>query len=54
MPRILILANQTASSPELTNAIREIIKKDAGTEFVLLVPATPMRLSLSERKHRTI
>jgi bacterioferritin len=42
MPRILILANQTASSPELTNAIREIIKKDAATEFVLLVPATPV------------
>jgi bacterioferritin len=42
MPRILILANQTASSPELTNAIREIIKTDAATEFVLLVPATPV------------
>jgi hypothetical protein len=42
MPRILILANQTASSPELTNAVREIIKKDAATEFVLLVPATPV------------
>jgi bacterioferritin len=42
MPRILILANQTASSPELTNAIRDIIKKDAATEFVLLVPATPV------------
>jgi len=42
MPRILILANQTASSPELINAIREIIKKDAATEFVLLVPATPV------------
>jgi bacterioferritin len=42
MPRILILANQTASSPELTNAVREIIKKDPATEFVLLVPATPV------------
>ena len=42
MPRYLILANQTASSPELTSAIREIIKKDADTEFVLLVPATPV------------
>ena len=42
MPRILILANQTASSPELTDAVREIIKKDAATEFVLLVPATPV------------
>ena len=42
MPRILILANQTASSPELTDAVREIIKKEAATEFVLLVPATPV------------
>lgn len=42
MPRILILANQTASSPELTDTVREIIKKDAATEFVLLVPATPV------------
>ena len=42
MPRILILANQTASSPELTDAVQEIIKKDAATEFVLLVPATPV------------
>src|ERR671913_1336840 len=42
MPRILILANQTASSPELTDAVREIIRKDAATEFVLLVPATPV------------
>ena len=42
MPRILILANQTASSPELTDTVRAIIKKDAATEFVLLVPATPV------------
>ena len=42
MPRYLVLANQTASSPELTSAIREIVKKDPSTEFVLLVPATPV------------
>jgi bacterioferritin len=42
MRRFLVLANQTASSPELTTAVREIIKKDADTEFVLLVPATPV------------
>src|SRR5687768_7172134 len=42
MPRFLVLANQTASSPELTTAVREIIKKDADTELVLLVPATPV------------
>jgi bacterioferritin len=42
MQRFLVLANQTASSAELTNAVRDIIKKDAATEFVLLVPATPV------------
>jgi bacterioferritin len=42
MQRFLVLANQTASSPELTSAVREIVKKDAATEFVLLVPATPV------------
>jgi len=42
MPRYLILANQTASSPELIGAIREIVDKDKDAEFVLLVPATPV------------
>ena len=42
MPRDLVLANQTASSAELTSAVREIVAKDADTEFVLLVPATPV------------
>jgi bacterioferritin len=42
MPRYLVLANQTASSPELTRAVQEIVKKDSDAEFVLLVPATPV------------
>jgi bacterioferritin len=42
MPRYLVLANQTAASPELTSVIREIVAKDADAEFVLLVPATPV------------
>jgi len=42
MSRYLILANQTASSPELIGAIREIVDKDKDAEFVLLVPATPV------------
>jgi bacterioferritin len=42
MSRYLILANQTASSPELSSAIRELIKNDTEAEFVLLVPATPV------------
>ena len=42
MPRYLVLANQTASSPELTSAVREIVEKEGDAEFVLLVPATPV------------
>lgn len=42
MPRYLILANQTASSPELTSTVRKIIEHEADSEFVLLVPATPV------------
>jgi hypothetical protein len=42
MPRFLVLANQTAASPELTTAVRDIMKGDADTEFVLLVPTTPV------------
>jgi hypothetical protein len=42
MARYLILANQTAASPELTSAVQEIIEKETNAEFVLLVPATPV------------
>jgi bacterioferritin len=42
MPRYLVLANQTAASPELTRAVRELLDKGPNTEFVLLVPATPV------------
>ena len=37
MPRYLILANQTASSPELIGAIREILEYDKDAEFVILL-----------------
>jgi bacterioferritin len=42
MPRYLILANQTAASPELASAVREVLDKSADSDFVLLVPATPV------------
>jgi bacterioferritin len=42
MQRYLVLANQTAASQELTNAVREILQKHPDTNFVLLVPATPV------------
>jgi len=41
MPRYLILANQTASSSELIAAVQKLIQRDQGSDFVLLVPATP-------------
>jgi bacterioferritin len=42
MPRYLVLANQTATSSELTSAVSEIVKGNPDTEFVLLVPCTPV------------
>ena len=42
MTRHLILANQTASSQELLEAIEKIVVSDTHPEFVLLVPATPV------------
>src|SRR5918911_856290 len=42
MTRYLVLANQTASSPELSDAIGRILQQDKEAEFVLLVPATPV------------
>ena len=42
MTRYLVLANQTASSPELSDAIRQILEHEPDAEFVLLVPATPV------------
>lgn len=42
MPRYLILANQTASSSELTSAVRSLVEKEPDADFVLLVPATPV------------
>ena len=41
MRRYLILAHQTASSPELINAVRRLITEQGEVEFVLLIPATP-------------
>jgi bacterioferritin len=42
MPRYLILANQTAASPELSAAVGQLVEQDQQTEFILLVPATPV------------
>src|SRR5919202_684336 len=42
MTRYLVLASQTASSPELSDAIGRILQHDTDAEFVLLIPATPV------------
>jgi bacterioferritin len=42
MARYLVLANQTATSPELSTAVGRLVEQDPNTEFVLLVPATPV------------
>lgn len=42
MTRYLIVAHQTADSPQLVGAIREIHRRDPDAEFGLVVPATPI------------
>jgi hypothetical protein len=41
MGRYLIVAYQTAGSPELAERVRELVAADPEAEFSLLVPATP-------------
>jgi cell pole-organizing protein PopZ len=41
MTRILIVAHQTAGSPELLERVKALAAADPAAEFTLLVPATP-------------
>jgi hypothetical protein len=43
MARYLVVAHQTAASPELMEKLRELSDADDQAAFVLLVPATPIR-----------
>ena len=43
MARYLVVAHETVTNPELLNQLRAIQKDDQQAEFVLLVPATPVR-----------
>lgn len=43
MARFLVVAHQTADSPELSAALRRAAARDPTTSFVLLVPATPVQ-----------
>src|SRR5260370_30194674 len=40
----LVVANETADSPELHHAVAEIHKHDPDAEFVIVIPATPLNL----------
>jgi len=42
MARYLIVAHQTADSPQLVQAVKEIRSREPDAEFGLLVPATPV------------
>ena len=49
MARYLVVAHETVTSPELMKQVRLIREQDSGAEFVLLVPATPVRHLLYRR-----
>jgi hypothetical protein len=42
MAKYLLVAHQTAKSPQLLAAAQELIREDSSALFVLLVPATPI------------
>jgi hypothetical protein len=44
MAQYLLVAHQTADSPELRSQVVTLIHEDPAAEFVLLVPATPVAL----------
>ncbi|MGY1679978.1 hypothetical protein [Geodermatophilus sp. SYSU D01176] len=49
MTRYLVVAHETVTNPELLRQVRAVREQDADAEFVLLVPATPVRHLLFRR-----
>jgi hypothetical protein len=43
MSRYLGVANQTTTSPRLLQELRDLGRREADAQFVLVVPATPVR-----------
>ena len=43
MARHLVVAHETVSNPKLVEKLKEIAKEDESADFVLLVPASPVR-----------
>jgi len=52
--RYLVVAHQTAISPELHREVRAIISRDAAAEFAILVPATPVQHRFAWEDSETI
>ena len=48
MGKYLVVANQTALSAELTQALQEKAGQEKGAQFVLVVPATPVEHLVSD------
>jgi hypothetical protein len=49
MTRYLVVAHETVTNPELLKQLRAVREQDEEAEFVLLVPATPVRHLLFRR-----
>lgn len=49
MARYLVVAHETVTNPELLKQVRALKEQDGEAEFVLLVPATPVRHLLFRR-----
>jgi hypothetical protein len=49
MARYLVVAHETVTNPELLKQVRAVREQDEEAEFVLLVPATPVRHLLFRR-----
>ena len=43
MARYLVVAHQTSESPEFIEALEELATTDPDAEFVLVIPATPVK-----------
>ena len=53
MTRYLVVAHETVTNPALLKQIRAIREEESDAEFVLLVPATPVRHLLFRRGHES-
>ncbi|MFP5348014.1 MAG: hypothetical protein ACLGIA_13430 [Actinomycetes bacterium] len=51
MSRYLVVAHETATSPRLIGEVKRIAAEDKGAQFVLVVPATPVRHLILRRSH---